>query len=87
MSGAARRASVSKPHQSNTLNRAPWGDGEITVERGDGVVDILRLRVVPRLIGSGRGISPAGLEMTELQLTATHAHAGGQVTLQYNLGG
>jgi riboflavin biosynthesis pyrimidine reductase len=101
---------------SNTLDRAPWGDGEITVERGDGVasvrallerypgdvivwgsltladsllaagvVDVLRLRMVPRLIGSGRGISPASLAMTDLTLTATHAHAGGQVTLQYQL--
>jgi riboflavin biosynthesis pyrimidine reductase len=77
---------------SNTLDRAPWGDGEIAIERGDGVallaagvVDVLRLRVVPRLIGSGRGISPASLPMTDLTLTATHAHAGGQVTLQYQL--
>jgi dihydrofolate reductase len=101
---------------SNTLDRAPWGDGEITVERGDGVasvrallahysgdvivwgsltladallaagaVDVLRLRVVPRLIGSGRGISPANLEMTDLTLTATHSHASGQVTLQYDV--
>jgi dihydrofolate reductase len=101
---------------SNTLDRAPWGDGEITVERGDGVasvralldryagdvivwgsltladallaagaVDVLRLRVVPRLIGSGRGISPAGLAMTDLTLTATHSHASGQVTLQYDV--
>jgi dihydrofolate reductase len=101
---------------SNTLDRAPWGDGEIEIARGDGVesvralharypgdvivwgsftltdalfaagaVDILRLRVVPRLIGSGRGISPAALAMTDLTLTATHPHAGGQVTLQYDV--
>jgi hypothetical protein len=41
--------------------------------------------VVPRLIGSGRGISPAGLAMTDLTLTATHSHASGQVTLQYDV--
>lgn len=101
---------------SNTLDRAPWGDGEIEVARGDGVdsvgallkrypgdvivwgsltltdalfaaglVDVLRLRVVPRLIGSGRGITPAGLAMTDLDLTATHTHPGGQVTLQYDI--
>jgi len=101
---------------SNTLDRAPWGDGEITIERGDGVdsvrslkeryagdlivwgsltltdslfaagvVDVLRLRVVPRLLGSGRGVAPAGIALTELTLTASRAHAGGHVTLQYEV--
>lgn len=48
-----------------------------------GVVDVLRLRIVQRLIGSGRGVFPADLPMAELELTATSAHAGGAVTLQY----
>lgn len=101
---------------SNTLDRAPWADGEITVERGDGVesvraltqryagdlivwgsltltdslfaagaVDVLRLRVLPRLLGSGRGVAPAGIPLTGLALTSTRTHPGGQVTLQYDV--
>lgn len=101
---------------SNTLDRAPWADGEITIERGDGVesvralkqryagnlivwgsltltdslfvsgvVDVLRLRVMPRLLGSGRPVAPAGIALTELALTSSHAHSGGHVTLQYDL--
>ncbi len=101
---------------SNTLDRAPWGDGEIDVESGDGVesvrrllnhysggvivwgsltltdalfaaglVDVLRLRVVPHLIGSGRGTTPSGLAPTGLKLTAVHPAQGGKVTLEYAL--
>ena len=73
---------------SNTLETAPWGDGEIEILRGDGaeatralkerfdhiivwgsltladalfeagLVDELRLRVVPVLIGAGRSFTP-----------------------------
>ena len=99
---------------SNTLESAPWGDGEIEIERGDGVesvralkqrysgdlivwgsltlvdsllaaglVDVLRLRIVPKLLGAGRGISPATLGLTDLELTASQVHPRGQVTLQY----
>lgn len=99
---------------SNTLERAPWGDGEIQIERGDGVeslralkaryprdvivwgsldltddlllagvVDVLRLRIVPGLIGTGRTIAPAALAPTSLTLEKTHVYEGGQVVLQY----
>ena len=99
---------------SNTLKRAPWGDGEISVESGDGVesvrrlrdqysgdlmiwgsltladslfsageVDVLRLRIVPTLIGSGRGVTPDDLPLTALELTSSHSSPGGQVTLEY----
>jgi dihydrofolate reductase len=99
---------------SNTLDRAPWGDQEAELERGDGadsiralkdryagdlivwgsltladalfeagLVDVLRLRIVPRLLGEGRGIAPASLGLTNLELTGSQVHPGGQVTLQY----
>lgn len=99
---------------SNTLETAPWADGDIPVERGDGVdsvrrlrdhyagdiiiwgsltladalfrageVDVLRLRIVPTLIGAGRGPTPADLPMTALTLVGSRVFDGGQVTLEY----
>ena len=101
---------------SNTLDAAPWGDGEISVERGDGVetlrrlrgqysgdliiwgslsltdalfrageVDILRLRIVPTLIGAGRVATPADLPPTALALAGSRVFDGGQVTLEYTV--
>ena len=101
---------------SSTLDAAPWGDGEIVVERGDGVetlrrlrgrysgdliiwgsltltdalfrageVDVLRLRIVPTLIGAGRGPTPEDLPLTGITLVGTRVFAGGQVTLEYAL--
>jgi dihydrofolate reductase len=100
---------------SSTLDRAPWGDGEIAVER-DGVdavrrlassyakdvlvwgslaltdalfraraVDVLRLRLVPGLIGAGRAVTPSDLEPVAVELEKTEVHAGGVVTLQYGV--
>ncbi len=108
--------SLPKHVVSNTLDAAPWGDGEITIERGEGVetlrrlrgaypgdliiwgslsltdalfrageVDVLRLRVVPTLIGAGRGPTPVDLPLTGIALVGTHVFAGGQVTLEYAL--
>ena len=99
---------------SNSLERAPWGDGEIAIERGDGVasverilqhyprdvivwgslelsralftagiVDVLRLRIVPVLLGSGLRHLPGGLPVTRLDVRSSHVHAGGQVSLEY----
>jgi dihydrofolate reductase len=48
-----------------------------------GLVDVLRLRIVPRLLGEGRSIAPASLGLTSLELTGSQVHPGGQVTLQY----
>jgi dihydrofolate reductase len=101
---------------SNTLDAAPWGDGEITIERGDGIetlrrlrgqysgdliiwgsltltdalfrageVDVLRLRVVPTLIGAGRSATPGDLPLTGITLVGTSVFPGGQVTLEYAL--
>ncbi len=100
---------------SNTLERAPWGDGEIEVLRGDaatsvaqlkerfdaivvwgslqladalfeaGLVDELRLRIVPVLIGAGRSFTPAGLGQRALELDHAMTHPSGHVSLHYRL--
>ncbi|MGR0218526.1 dihydrofolate reductase family protein [Agromyces sp. ZXT2-6] len=100
---------------SNTLERAPWGDGEIEVLRGDaaasvarlkarfdatvlwgslqladalfeaGLVDELRLRVVPVLIGAGRSFTPTGLGQRGLALDHATTQPSGHVSLHYRL--
>ncbi|MFG6404079.1 dihydrofolate reductase family protein [Microbacterium sp. P04] len=50
-----------------------------------GLVDILRLRIVPALAGGGRGITPASLGLRRLTLTLAHVHPGGQVALEYEV--
>lgn len=100
---------------SNALERAPWGDGEIQVLRGDaaasvghlkqrfdaivvwgslqladalfeaGLVDELRLRIVPVLIGAGRSFTPSGLGQRALALDHAVTHPSGHVTLHYRL--
>lgn len=100
---------------SNTLTRAPWGDGSIEILRGDGVesaadlkdrfdatvvwgslvladalleaglVDELRLRVVPVLIGSGRSFTPPALGDRRLELDHVASHPSGHVGLSYRL--
>ena len=100
---------------SNSLERAPWGDGEVEVLRGDaaasvarlkdrfeatvvwgslqladalfeaGLVDELRLRIVPVLIGAGRSFTPAGLGTRGLDLDHAVTHPTGHVSLHYRL--
>lgn len=100
---------------SNTLERAPWGDGEIEVLRGDaaasvtrlkgrfqatvlwgslqladslfeaGLVDELRLRIVPVLIGAGRSFTPAALGDRRLVLRTATSYPSGHVSLHYAL--
>jgi dihydrofolate reductase len=48
-----------------------------------GLVDVLRVRIVPKLIGDGRSVAPATLAQTPLELTASQVHTSGQITLQY----
>ena len=100
---------------SNTLDSAPWGDGEIEVLRGDGIdsvaalkerfegivvwgsltladalfeaglVDELRLRVVPVLIGAGRSFTPEGLGERRLELDHIVSHPSGHVGVTYRV--
>jgi dihydrofolate reductase len=100
---------------SNSLERAPWGDGHIDILRGDGaesarslkerfesivvwgslqladsllvagLVDILRLRIVPVLIGNGRSFTPSRLGQQRLHLERAHVHPTGHLGLTYHL--
>ena len=100
---------------SNTLEAAPWGDGEIAILRGDGaeaaralkdrfdhiivwgsltladalfeagLVDQLRLRLVPVLIGAGRSFTTARLGERRLALDHTIQQSSGHVTLAYEV--
>ncbi|MFC7431469.1 MULTISPECIES: dihydrofolate reductase family protein [unclassified Agrococcus] len=100
---------------SSTIERAPWGDGEIEVLRDGpvaaarsmrerygstvvwgsldladalleaGLVDELRLRIVPVLVGSGRGFTPASLGTRRLTLREVEQHGSGHVTLVYGV--
>lgn len=48
-----------------------------------GMVDRLRLRVVPVLIGAGRGSTSEGLATTKTTLTRVQSYPRGHVTLDY----
>jgi dihydrofolate reductase len=50
-----------------------------------GEVDVLRLRIVPTLIGAGRGSTPDDLAPTALALVGSRVFDGGQVTLEYDV--
>lgn len=112
---AGPMASLPKHVVSETLDRAPWGDGEAEVLRGGsvaaahamreryrstvvwgslrladallgaGLVDELRLRVVPVLIGSGRTFSPAGSGALPLRLRDVERYDTGHLTLTYGV--
>jgi hypothetical protein len=47
-------------------------------------VDVLRLRVLPLLVGSGRSFSPSGVGVRRLSLASAQAFAGGLVVLEYH---
>ena len=100
---------------SNSLDSAPWGEGEIEVLRGDGIesvaalkgrfegivvwgsltladalleaglVDQLRLRVVPVLIGAGRSFTPEALGERRLELDHVVSHPSGHVGVTYRV--
>jgi len=104
---------------SATLERAPWGDGEIEVVRPDptaadavralkgrfgsiivwgslsladalldaGLVDRLRLRTTPALIGDGLRFTPSSLGLRLLRLESSVAHPAGHVVTEYAIEG
>ncbi|RZA29356.1 MAG: reductase [Lysobacteraceae bacterium] len=51
-----------------------------------GEVDVLRLRILPILIGGGRRFTPPGLGTRALALEQAHPHPSGLVVLQYRIG-
>ena len=52
-----------------------------------GEVDVLRLRLVPVLIGRGRSFAPADLGERKLSLVKSQSYAGGLVVLEYSAAG
>ena len=50
-----------------------------------GLVDELRLRIVPVLIGAGWSFTPASLGHARLALESTATHPSGHVSLTYRL--
>lgn len=50
-----------------------------------GVVDVLRLRVVPVLLGSGRPVAPETIPVTSLRLEGSNAYPSGHLVLSYAL--
>ena len=51
-----------------------------------GEVDVLRLRIVPVLIGQGRSFAPPDLRQTDLELASIRHYDGGFVVIEYHLG-
>lgn len=49
-----------------------------------GEIDVLRLRVLPLLLGCGRSFAPSDLGLRRLSLVAAQSFAGGLVALEYN---
>lgn len=63
-----------------------WGSLQLTFALFEaGMVDRLRLRVVPALLGFGRSFTPSSLDLTRLELDHSVAHPRGQVTLDYRV--
>ena len=50
-----------------------------------GEVDVLRLRVLPMLLGRGRSFAPSDLGLRRLSLVTAQPFAGGLVVLEYSL--
>ena len=64
-----------------------WGSltlADALLRAGD--VDILRLRIVPVLLGRGRSFTPADIVPTPLQLYSTQTYPEGLVVLEYDCG-
>lgn len=63
-----------------------WGSLTLTEALFDeNLIDVLRLRVVPVLVGAGRSIAPADLDRTKLQLVASRAYSRGHMSITYAL--
>lgn len=50
-----------------------------------GEVDVLRLRILPVLLGGGRSFAPPDLGLRQMSLATARSFAGGLVVLEYNL--
>jgi dihydrofolate reductase len=50
-----------------------------------GAVDILRLRLIPKLIGAGRSIAPSDLGHRKLNLRSVQSYKDGFIVIEYGL--
>lgn len=50
-----------------------------------GEVDVLRLRVLPMLLGRGRSFAPSDLGLRQLSLATAQSFAGGLIVLEYDV--
>lgn len=81
--GAVAAARAMRERYASTV---VWGSLQLTdALLAEGLVDELRLRVVPVLIGDGRRIAPAALGARRLTLRDVERHDTGHVTLVYGV--
>lgn len=79
-------ASVRALRQRFTGKLIVWGSLTLTdALLRAGEVDMLRLRMLPVLLGGGRSFAPSGLGLREMSLAKAKAFAGGQVLLEYDV--
>lgn len=79
-------AAVRNLRQRFTGNLIIWGSlslSDALLRAGE--VDVLRLRIVPVLLGRGRSFAPSDLGLRQLSLASAKSFAGGLVVLEYNL--
>ncbi len=82
--GAVAAARTMRERYASTV---VWGSLDLAdALLAEGLVDELRLRIVPVLIGEGRGCTPASLGQRRLTLRDVERHATGHVTLAYGVG-
>ena len=78
------RSTFREPGISARFRRSEGDMGRIVVEQITGEADVLRLRVLPVLLGCGRSFSPSDLGMRRLSLASAQSFAGGLVGLEYH---
>lgn len=79
-------AAVRGLRQRFTGNLIVWGSlslSDALLRAGE--VDVLRLRVLPLLLGSGRSFAPCDMGLRRLSLATARSFAGGLVVLEYNM--
>ncbi len=63
-----------------------WGSLTLTEALFDeNLVDVLRLRIVPVLVGAGRTVAPSDLDLTKVQLLSSRVYSRGHISLAYAL--
>jgi dihydrofolate reductase len=77
---------VAELRERYTGDLVVWGSLRLTYSLfRAGVVDHVRLRVVPVLLGDGRPVTPADLGLRELRLVTARPYHSGHVALAYDV--